>query len=188
MKLIRMVGFGIITAVAAAALAAGGNASSASLDDMTLRESDLPAGFDQVFSHRLPRAEMIEIQGAVTSGYRGGWQREFTRAQGVDSALVTSSVLKYATADDAHRAVRRSWRHIVDHAGAKRLLVGRPLGHEARAIAYQTTGGITAYAVVWRYKNVNGSVLVVGLKSLGVTLDLATRLAVRQQRHIRLEV
>jgi len=187
MKLIRIVGFGVICVVTAAAVAAGASASSATLDDMTLRESDLPAGFDQLFSHRLPRAEAIEIQGAITSGYRGGWQREFTRAQGVDSAVVTSSVLKYATTDDAHRAVRRSWQHILDHAGAKRLLVARPLGDEARAIAYQTTGAITAYAVVWRYKNVNGSVLLVGLKSLGVTLDLATRLAVKQQRHMRLE-
>ena len=62
MKLIRIVGFGVICVVTAAAVAAGASASSATLDDMTLRESDLPAGFDQLFSHRLPRAEAIEIQ------------------------------------------------------------------------------------------------------------------------------
>lgn len=175
----------VVVVVVAGALAATAGATVSVGEHMTLVKADLPAGFSQTFSHRLPQDELIKMQGTVTAGYGGGWQRAFARLQGVDTSVITSTAVTYDTSDHAHTAVRATWKRTLAHTGAKRLTVGRPLGHEARAIAYQTATGITAYAVVWRYENVNGSVVVVGLKSLGVTLDLATRLAVRQQRHVR---
>ena len=180
----KLVDVTVVVLVAVIVAAAAAAAASPDLKAMTLHESDLPAGFDQQFSHPLPRTQVIVIQGAVTHGYLGGWQREFTRVQGVNTAAATSSVLRYASADDAHRAVTRGWQHVLTKTGAKRLVVGRPLGSEARAFAYQS-GVLSAYTLIWRYKNVTATVLVVGLKSLGVTLDLATRLAVKQQQRIR---
>jgi hypothetical protein len=42
--------------------------------------------------------------------------------------------------------------------------------------------------VAWRYKNVNGIVLVVGLSSLGVTQQFVKDLALKQQAHIKAAV
>jgi hypothetical protein len=179
----------IATAVVVGMLATGADAQTVQtpLRAMTLTTHDLPAGFSQKFSHRLPTRDAAALQGAATAGLLDGWQRLFTRLQGVDTAAVTSSVLRYSSDSDADQAVRSSWTHILTYTHAKRLGIDRPLGDAARAIAYQTTGGITALTVIWRTGNIDSSVLVVGLKSLGMTLDLARQLALKQQHHIETE-
>jgi len=174
-----------IMLVVAAALAAGTAAAfSADVKSMTLRESDLPVGFDKDFSHSIPRSQVIALEGSVMPGYVDGWQAEFTRVQGTDTSVVTSSALRYGSSAQAHTAVVRAWKRVAKRTGAKRFVVSVPLGQEARAFAYPTTG-VTLYSVIWRYKNVNGWVLLAGLESLGVTGEQATRLAVKQQRHIK---
>jgi hypothetical protein len=182
-------GLAILTTLVAGALigTASAQARVVSLRSMTLTTPDLPAGFSQKFSHRLPARDAAALQGAGTNGLVDGWQRLFTRLQGVDTAAVTSSVLRYASAGDADQAVRSSWRHILTYTSAKRVSVDRPLGDAARAITYQTTGGVTALTVIWRSGNIDSSVLVIGLKSIGTTLDLARQLAVKQQQHIAMQ-
>ena len=164
---------------------AGVAVAAVSLPAMTVQKSDTPTGYSQKFSHRL--SVPAAVGGARKAGYVSGWQRGFARLQGVDTAALTSTALEYTSRAAAHNSVTSIWRNILGHSGAKRLTVGRPLGDEARAFVYQTTGAITTYAVSWRYKNINGIVLLVGLRSIGVTAEAATRLAVRQQEHIRQE-
>jgi hypothetical protein len=164
----------------------GGAAAEVSVSAMTVQKTDLPPGFSQKFSHRVSAAA-TGVPGSVRHGYVSGWQRNFTRLQGVDTAALTSTALEYTDQAAAHQSMQSIWRTVLKHSGAKRLTVGRPLGYESRAFVYETGTGITTYAVAWRYKNIDAVVLLVGLRSIGVTADLATRLAVRQQQHIRAE-
>jgi hypothetical protein len=174
----------IVLVVASSSGAGAVLAAGSHVKEMTLRESDLSVGFDRDFSHSIPRAQVIALEGSVMPGYVDGWQVEFTRVQGADSAVVTSSALRYSSSTRAHDAVVRAWARVAKRTGAKRLVVDRPLGSEARAYAYPTSG-ITFYSVIWRYKNVNGWILLAGLESLGVTAEQAAGLAVKQQRHVR---
>jgi hypothetical protein len=166
--------------------AVGGAAGAVSVSAMTVQKSDLPVGFSQKFSHGVS-AGATGVPGAVGHGLVSGWQRNFTRLQGVDTAALTSTALEYTDQAAAHRSIQSVWRSVLDHTGAKRLTIGRNLGYESRAFVYETGTGITTYAVAWRYKNIDAVVLLVGLRSIGVTEDLATRLALRQQQHIHAE-
>lgn len=182
-KVVRMVSTALAASVAV--VGAGVAVAAVSLSAMTVQKSDVPTGYSQKLSHRL--SVPATVAGARKAGYVTGWQRGFTRLQGVDTAAVTSTALEYTSKAAAHGSVQSIWRNVLGHSGAKRLTVGRPLGDEARAFVYQSTGAITTYALVWRYKNIDGIVLLVGLRSIGVTAEAATRLAVRQQEHVRAE-
>lgn len=153
---------------------------------MTVQKSDLPAGFSQKFSHGVS-ASSAGVPGALRGGFVSGWQRAFIRVQGTDSEALTSSALEYTSRAAAHRSLQSIWRSALNHTGAKRIGIGRQIGYESRAFVYQTGTGVTTHAIAWRYKNIDAAVLLVGLRSIGVTADLATRLALRQQHHIRAE-
>jgi hypothetical protein len=176
----------LAAAAATAAAGVGIAAAGVSVSAMTAQKSDLPSGFRQTFSHGISVAS-TGARGATRHGFVSGWQRSFTRVQDINSAVLTSSALEYANQAAAHRSVQSIWRNVLDRTSAKRIIIGRDLGFEARAFVYRTGTGITTYAIAWRYKNIDAVVLLVGLRSVGVTADLATRIALRQQRHISLE-
>jgi hypothetical protein len=117
-------------------------------------------------------------------GYITGWEAQFTRPEGFRTAIVVSSVALYGSVAQAHASMLDTWKRAAKQRRVKRLSLGSPLGHEARAFSY-TAKGATVYIVIWRYVNLKARVLLGGLPSLGATAQQATRLAIKQQRHIK---
>ena len=171
----------IVLLLAAAAVNAAAVASAPKVASMTLQESDLPSAFSQHFSHSIPSVQVRALQGSMVPRYVDAWQREFTRVQGVNTAAVTSSALRYGSPAKAHDAFAQIWKQIAKRSGAKPFRTG--VGSESRAFTYPK-GPLSAYAVVWRYKNVNAIVLSLGLGSIGATQQAAKALALNQQTHI----
>jgi hypothetical protein len=170
-----------LTAVLLATAGVAG-ASTAKVASMTLQDADLPSAFSQHFSHRMPKVQVRALQGSSLPGYLDGWQREFDRVQGLNTAVVTSSVLRYGSIAQAHAAFVQTWKQIANHTGAKPLSVS--VGQESRAFSYPTEA-LTAYAVAWRYRGANGVVLVVGLKAVGATSQSAIGMALKQQARMK---
>lgn len=165
-------------------LATVGVAATPNLGSMTLQLSDMPAGFSRDYSHSVSKAQVIKEQRYVMPGFVAAWEAQFTREEGFNTAVAVSSVTRYRSAPQAHASMLDTWKRAAKQSGIKRLSVGSPLGHEARAFSY-TTKGVTVYIVVWRYANLKARIFLGGLPSLGATARQATRLAIRQQAHMR---
>jgi hypothetical protein len=176
---------GILLLLATGAVSAAAAASARKVASMTLQESDLPSAFSEKFSHSVPKVQVQALQGSMVPRYIDAWQREFTRVQGVNTAAVTSSVLRYESPAKAHDAFVQTWKQVAKRSGAKPFRTG--VGSESRAFTYPK-GPLSAYAVVWRYKNVNAIVLSVGLTSLGATQQSTKELALKQQTHMKTSI
>jgi hypothetical protein len=160
----------------------GSAGASMPVGSMTLRESDLPSAFSQDFSHAVPAIQVRVLQGSMLPRYLDAWQRAFTRVQGLKTTAVTSSVLRYGSPASAHQAFAQTWQQIAKRTGAKPFSVG--VGSESRAFTYPK-GPLAAYAVTWRYKNVNAIVLMVGLTSSPATQQFTKKLALKQQARMK---
>ena len=168
----------------AAAVVAGVTpvAAAPNLASMTLQESDLPAQFSQHVSHSIPSLQVRALQGTLVPRYLAAWQREFTRLQGLNTAAVTSSVLRYGSPVKAHDAFAQIWKQVGKQTGAKPFKAG--VGSESRAFTYPK-GPVAAYAVVWRHKNLVALVLSLGVTALGTTQQSTKALALKQQTHMK---
>jgi hypothetical protein len=175
----------IVLLLTAGVVSAAAVASAPKVASMTLHESDLPSAFSQHFSHSIPSVQVRALQGSMVPRYVDAWQREFTRVQGVNTAAVTSSALRYGSPAKAHDAFAQIWKQIAKRSRAKPFRTG--VGSESRAFTYPK-GPLGAYAVVWRYKNVNAIVLSVGLASLGATQQSTKQLALKQQTHMKTSI
>lgn len=180
----RVLLLGIASVGLGLALATAGVAASPNLRTMTLLLSDLPAGFARDYSHSVSKAEVIKEQKYVMPGFVAAWEAQFTREEGFNTAIAVSSVTTYGTTGQAHASMLDTWKRAASQSGIKRLSVGSPLGHEARAFSYATKG-VTVYIVIWRYGNLKARVFLGGLPSLGATAQQATRLATKQQARMR---
>ena len=176
------IGPSALAATLVLATAVVGTALASSASSMTLRESDLPAGFSQDFSHAIPMLQVRALQGAMVPGFIGGWQTELTRLHGLRSAIVTSSVLRYGSPRRAHAALIKTWAQIAKRTGARMFRIG--VGQESRAFSYPSKL-VTAYTIMWRYRGVEGVVLALGLRSEGITQPFIRQLALKQQTHMR---
>jgi hypothetical protein len=172
----------VLSCSVAAALCSTAAVASAPAASLTLRDSDLPSTFSEDFSHAIPAVQVRALQGSMVPRYLAAWQREFTRVQGLQTSAATSSVLRYASPAKARQAFAQTWQQIARRTGAKPFSVG--VGSESRAFTYPK-GPVTAYAVTWRYKNVDAVVLVVGVPSLGATQSFTKDLALKQQSHLK---
>lgn len=152
---------------------------------MTLRLSDLPAGFTPKSSHVVSKAQVVKQQGSVMPGYVTGWESVFERSEGFNTAQINSSASWYRTPSQAHASMVDTYRRAAKQGKVTRVSVGAPLGDEGRAYKIPGTSGVTVYMVVWRYRNVKASLLFGGLPSFGATSAGATRMAVMQQRRIK---
>jgi hypothetical protein len=156
-------------------------ASAPSLSSMTLQDADLPSAFSKDFSHSIPSVQVRALQGSMLPGYLNGWQSELTRVHGLRTSAVTSSVLRYASRDQAHAAFVQTWKQIARHSHANTFPAR--VGQESRAISFPSRL-LTAYAVTWRYRNLVGVVAALGLNSQGVTQQFTRHLATEQQSHM----
>ncbi len=177
--------FPIILVIVAAFVSGAATASNPDLKSMTLRLSDLPAGFTAASSHAKSKAQLIKDQGYAMPGYVSGWESVFKRSEGFRTAEVDSNVAWYGSAAQAHASMLDTYQKAAKQGKkATRVSVGAPLGDEARAYKIPGTSGVVVYMVVWRYKNVKAGILFGGLPSIGTTAEGATRLADKQQKRI----
>jgi hypothetical protein len=177
----------VVAAIAALALVGTVAASGAGLQQMVLSLGDLPAGFALDYSHAMTRAQVATQQDYVAPGFVAAWESQFTRSEGVSSAVIRSSVSRYKTTQQAHASIAHTWSQATKmKQGMKvaRVSTGTPLGHEARMFRGDDNSGAIVYVVVWRYGSLKAGVMFGG-SPLVVTARQTVQLAQRQQAHMR---
>jgi hypothetical protein len=138
-------------------------------------------------------AELKQEQGSVPRGFLTGWESAFNADNPIGGiADIDSSVSLYDSASDAHKSAQTSFGHATmghppGYSGFTRLIVGAPLGDEARMyVSRGRSSGValTLYVVVWRYGNAKASVILGGVTG-PIKPAAAVRLAKKQQACIR---
>lgn len=174
---------GAVALLAFVVIAGTAAASSPSLRLMILGLNNLPAGYAQDYSHSISKADVMKEQGFVMPGYVTGWEAQYTRSEGFNTAIIDSSVNRYGTSAQARASIFDSSKRAAKQKGMKRISLGASFGQDARAYTFDTKQGgvaVKVYIVAWRYGSLKASVLLAGLASLGATAEQVKQLALKQ--------
>jgi hypothetical protein len=195
----RLLALACLSVAIGAAAAARGDAAPASTGALVLRPADVGKGFS-VRSRETGRRATAEapisrprglLERLARWGKIGGCQVDLVRRLSAAALQegpleVVSSASVYRTGSGARAAFAYARRSLVPAAYAP-LPLGFRLGQEARQYVRggpSAVGTLLVYLVVWRQRNVNASLVIVGRVGVVSAFDVAP-LARRQEAHIR---
>jgi hypothetical protein len=180
--------------LALVALLAAGAAGAATLDPrpMTLRLTDVPAGFARTKAHYVSNVQAARNDRTGKSfaklGRLNGYDADYKRSAVTGLVEIDSTASTYRTAAGAHGSLAISFRAASAAAGYTRVSLGRkPLGDEARMV--ETTVRRNGFdvrldVVMWRRGRVFAAIIGGGIAGT-VSAQQVAGLARLEDAHIQ---